>query len=111
MEEQITARQKTILELDTQNWYSATINPAKVRRKDWRLEGSGLPRQIRINILGGMRLENIVWHGDLDDVEFLSRLFDLQQLRSTDRRFKDAAGDIWQHCINNNDWDRDCLGL
>jgi hypothetical protein len=43
----------------------------------------------------------------LGDVEFLSRLFDLQQLPSTDSRFKDAAGDIWQHCHNNDDWERD----
>jgi hypothetical protein len=54
-----------------------------------------------------MRLENVVWSGKLDDVEFLSRLFDLQRLPSTDTRFKDAASDIWQHCINNDDWDRD----
>jgi hypothetical protein len=25
-------------------------------------------------------------------------------MSSTDRRFKDAAGDIWQHMVNNNDW-------
>lgn len=48
-----------------------------------------------------------MWCGELNDVEFLSRLFDLQRLPSTDTRFKDAAGDIWQHCVNNNDWDRD----
>jgi hypothetical protein len=24
---------------------------------------------------------------------------------STDHRFKDAAGDIWQHCVRNDDWD------
>ena len=28
---------------------------------------------------------------------------------STDRRFKDAAGDIWQHMVNNNDWPYECL--
>jgi hypothetical protein len=37
-------------------------------------------------------------------VEFLSRIFDLQSLPSWDTRCKDAAGDIWQHCINNDDW-------
>ncbi|KVZ00159.1 abortive infection family protein [Burkholderia ubonensis] len=107
LEEQITARLKTILEHDTQDWYSARIVPAKVTRQDWRAGDLGLPRQIRINIFDAMRLEDVVWCGKLDDVEFLSRLFDLQRLPSTDSRFKDAAGDIWQHCINNNDWDRD----
>jgi hypothetical protein len=32
-------------------------------------------------------------------------LYDLTKLRSYDGRFKDAAGDIWKHCIANNDWD------
>ncbi|QBR03898.1 hypothetical protein E1956_41960 [Paraburkholderia pallida] len=107
LDEQITARLKSILEQETQNWYSARIVPENVKRKDWRVEGTGLSRQIRINILDGMRLEDVAWFGKLDEVEFLSRLFDLQQYPSTDSRFKDAAGDIWQHCVNNDDWDRD----
>ncbi|MGP8444182.1 abortive infection family protein [Burkholderia vietnamiensis] len=107
LEEQITARLKTALEHDTQDWYSARIVPAKVRRKDWRVTDSSVPRQVRINILDGMRLESVAWHGQLNDVEFLSRLYDLQQLSSHDSRFKDAARDIWQHRINNDDWDLD----
>ncbi|MBP0624815.1 abortive infection family protein [Cupriavidus sp. LEh25] len=107
LEEQISARLKTILETDFQDWYSAKLIPAKVRLKDWRSANAELPRQVRINILDGMRLENVVWCGTLDDVEFLSRIFDLQRLPSTDSRYQDAAGDIWQHCINNDDWDRD----
>jgi AbiJ N-terminal domain 3/Abortive infection C-terminus len=107
LEEQISARLKTVLEHETQDWYSVKIVPAKERRADWRSEGSELARQVRINVLDGMRLENLAWHGKLDDVEFLSRLYDLQQLPSTDSRFKDAAGDIWQHRHNNDDWERD----
>lgn len=107
LEEQISARLKTILETDSQDWYSAKLIPARVRLKDWRSANAEVPRQVRINILDGMRLENVVWCGTLDDVEFLSRIFDLQRLPSTDSRFQDAAGDIWQHCINNDDWDRD----
>jgi len=30
-------------------------------------------------------------------------------MRSTDHRFKDAEGDIWQHMINNYDWEYDYL--
>ncbi len=107
LEEQISARLKTVLEHDTQDWYSAKIVPAKERCTEWRSEASGLPRQVRVNVLDGLRLENLAWHGELDDVEFLSRLFDLQQMPSTDSRFKDAAGDIWQHRHNNDDWERD----
>ena len=109
LEEQISARLKTVLETDSSDWYSAKLIPAKEKQKDWRAATSGLAKQTRINIFDGMRLENVVWCGALDDVEFLSRLFDLQRMPSTDTRFKDAAGDIWQHCINNDDWDRDWI--
>lgn len=105
LEEQITARLKVVLEADSQDWYSAKIIPARELKKDWRAEGSTLPRDVRVNIIDGLRLEKVNWQGQLDDVEFLSRLYDLQKLPSHDSRFKDAAGDIWQHCINNDDWD------
>ncbi|RUL68008.1 abortive infection family protein [Dyella choica] len=107
LETQITTRLKTVLEEETGDWYSAKIIPAKELRKEWRSEASNLPRQIRLNVLDGMKLENVAWYGKLDDVEFLSRLYELNQLPSFDDRFKDAAGDIWQHCVNNEDWDRD----
>jgi len=105
IEEQITARLKMVLEPETQDWYSAKIVPRRTQNKDWRAESPTLPREIRVNILDGLRLENVSWRGQLDDVEFLSRLYDLQKLPSHDSRFKDAAGDIWQHCINNDDWE------
>jgi hypothetical protein len=49
--------------------------------------------------------QGISWSGDLDDVEFLNRLYNLRRLPSTDRRFDSCEGDIWQHRINNFDWD------
>lgn len=105
LEEQVTARLKTVLETESQDWYSAKIVPAKARKKEWRTEGSALPLQTRVNILDGLQLEGIAWSGALDDVEFLGRIFDLKALPSFDARFKDAAGDIWQHRINNDDWE------
>jgi hypothetical protein len=66
-------------------------------------------RQIRQNIFDGFRLENIMWSGALEEVEFLQRIFDLQKLPSHDARFDDAAGDIWQHRVNNDDWDNDWI--
>ena len=48
-----------------------------------------------------------MWFGSLDEIEFLSRLFDLKTLPSTDGRFPDSAGDIWQHRVNNEDWPDD----
>ena len=47
------------------------------------------------------------WSGRLDEVSFLSRLYNLQQIESTDHRFKNAYGDITQHRINNWDWEDD----
>jgi len=109
LEEQISARIKTVLESDTQNWYTAKILPERELRKDWRVENSGIPRNVRNNIFDGLRLEAVAWTGLLDDVEFLSRLYDLHVLPSHDNRFKDAAADIWQHRINNDDWDQDWI--
>ena len=43
----------------------------------------------------------------MQDDEFLARLYDLTKLPSHDRRYADAAGDIYQHCVNNSDWSSD----
>jgi hypothetical protein len=59
----------------------------------------------RRNIFDAIRVQNINWAGRLDEPEFLSRIFNLEQIPSYDSRFNDAAGDIWQHRINNYDWD------
>ena len=37
-------------------------------------------------------------------VPFLKRVWPLKTMPSTDGRFKDAEGDIWQHMVNNDDW-------
>ncbi|MDX6352127.1 MAG: hypothetical protein QOF84_6917 [Streptomyces sp.] len=56
-------------------------------------------RRLRDGLSGGW------WGGTLDEVRFLSRLYDLDNLPSHDSRFATAAQDIWQHCINNpQDW-------
>jgi hypothetical protein len=61
----------------------------------------------RRDIIDALVAENISWSGRLDEPEFLSRLFDLTNLPSTDRRFADAAGDIWKHRVVNSDWNDD----
>jgi hypothetical protein len=37
-------------------------------------------------------------------MSFLKRVWNLSQMPSTDHRFDNAEGDIWQHMVNNNDW-------
>jgi hypothetical protein len=61
----------------------------------------------RRDIVDAIRAERIDWSGRLEEPAFLARLFDLSSLSSTDHRFQDAEGDIWQHRINNHDWDDD----
>src|SRR5436309_245617 len=52
----------------------------------------------------------VKWNGRLEESEFLARLFDLNSLPSTDGRFKNAEGDIWQHRVNNpEDWNDDWI--
>jgi hypothetical protein len=61
-------------------------------------------RRLRDGLAGGW------WAGEFDEVRFLSRLYDLDNLPSHDTRFATAAQDIWQHCINNPaDWEEDWI--
>lgn len=109
VEEQITQRLKAVLEPFTEDWYTVKIVP--------RLAESGAPerpnarvrRQTRLNIIDGLRIDNVAWSGKLDDVDFLARIYDLQALQSYDPRYKDAAGDIYQHRVNNFDWGDDWI--
>lgn len=70
--------------------------------------GMPISRQARNDLIDLVLLEAMPWSGRLDDVAFLSRLFDLDKLPSRDNRHKNARGDIWQHRVNNpDDWDDD----
>jgi hypothetical protein len=66
-----------------------------------------ISKDIRSDIFDAIRLSGVHWSGHLDESEFLSRIFDLRNLPSHDSRFSDAAGDIWQHRVNNYDWEDD----
>lgn len=50
---------------------------------------------------------NVRWWGRLEEQAFLSRLYDLEKMPSTDRRFETASGDIWKHRVVNDDWPDD----
>ena len=50
------------------------------------------------------------WAGTQNEDSFLARLYNLRELPTTDSRrsqFPTAAEDIWQHRVNNQDWDDD----
>lgn len=47
------------------------------------------------------------WTGKTTLSDFFGSIFDLKSLPSSDNRFEDAAGDMWQHTENNEDWSED----
>ena len=65
--------------------------------------------QTRRNILDGLEIEKVTWYGKRGEIDFLKRIFDLNNLPSTDQRFSDAESDIWQHTVNNWDWEDDWI--
>ena len=70
----------------------------------------------RHSIVDALLLKDRSFHGKLDFMDFLKRVWNLASMPSTDHRFDNAEGDIWQHTILNNDWDYsyllyDYLGL
>jgi hypothetical protein len=59
----------------------------------------------RRNIIDYLLIRKYPFYGRLDLIEFLKRIWDLSSMPSTDSRYKNAEGDIYQHIINNSDWD------
>ncbi|SMH29778.1 hypothetical protein [Mesorhizobium australicum] len=56
-------------------------------------------------IIDHFAVAQVSWAGRLQDDEFLARLYDLTKMPSFDHRYRDAAGDIYQHTVRNSDWD------
>jgi hypothetical protein len=63
----------------------------------------------RRDIFDALPLSGSHWAGRLENLGFLSRLFDLKSLPSHDPRFRNAYADIWQHTVNNDDWQGDWI--
>ncbi len=59
----------------------------------------------RKDLFDAIVIEGINWSGSLEESKFLARIYNLQEIKSTDQRFPDAARDIWQHRVNNWDWE------
>jgi hypothetical protein len=65
---------------------------------------NGISEVTRRAIVDWLLLQDKPFHGRLDLIDFLRRVWNLSSMPSTDSRFKDAEGDIWQHMVRNNDW-------
>ncbi|GAA3138800.1 hypothetical protein GCM10010486_00930 [Nonomuraea roseoviolacea subsp. carminata] len=63
----------------------------------------------RRRLADGLAQMRIQWSGTLDEVHFLSRLYELDTLPSYDSRFTTASRDIAQHRLLNLDWDDDWI--
>ncbi len=59
----------------------------------------------RRTIVDALLLRHGSFNGSMEFMDFLKRVWDLASMRSTDRRFDNAEGDIWQHTIRNVDWE------
>jgi hypothetical protein len=57
----------------------------------------------RRDIIDELKISKITWHGRLNDIDFLMRIFPLQTMPSSDGRFKNMCEDIKQHRINFSD--------
>ena len=68
-------------------------------------EPSVITETTRRNLFDGLQLAGLGWSGRFQQDDFLMRLFDLTKMPSTDHRYKNAAGDIHQHCVRNDDWE------
>lgn len=58
-------------------------------------------------IFDELHLGSFWWAGRLEEMEFLGRLYRLDELPSNDPRFENAFEDIWQHRVNNLDGGQD----
>lgn len=57
-------------------------------------------------LLADMRTAKVWWSGDCNnDVKFLDRLYDLDELPSADPHYETAREDAIQHLVSNADWD------
>lgn len=62
----------------------------------------------RRNIIEALCLRGNI-SGRVELCDFLKRTWKLSEMPSYDCRFPTAEGDIWQHMVNNNDWDEHYL--
>jgi len=59
----------------------------------------------KTNISEELKINKIYYSGRMTEPDFLSRNFDLSKLQSSDYRYKTAYEDIYQHTVNNSDYE------
>lgn len=66
-------------------------------------------REIRDVLMDGIYKKEFYFYGTESEISFLERIVDLNNLPSDDPRFDNMLRDIWQHTVNNDDWDLDWI--
>ncbi|WP_447753261.1 abortive infection family protein [Sphingopyxis fribergensis] len=107
IEEQIAERFRITLGPYSADNYGVEIVPRLAKPDAAPTPNLRIRRQARQNIVDGLLIDKVSWAGKLEEIDFLGRIFDLAALPSTDSRYTDAAGDIYQHRVNNFDWEDD----
>ena len=64
-----------------------------------------ITRNMRLNIFQTLKKHQTVLFGELNDVDFLTRIYDLDAMPSMDGRSATALIDILRHRVNNHDWE------
>jgi AbiJ N-terminal domain 3 len=90
LQKQIKERLEPILSQFTDDWYSVTIAPKVDPLPEWRHAAGDVSSATRQNIVDGMKIDRVHWAGRLEDVEFLQRLYDLESMPSSDKRFREC---------------------
>ncbi|TKH04407.1 hypothetical protein FC678_24660, partial [Peribacillus simplex] len=95
------------------------LDLAKRIIKDYGANASNLSKIVlRIDPTGLFSISEVTRRNIMDELyakgniegrheltDFLNRIWNLENMPSTNRRFKNASVEIWQHMINNDDWD------
>jgi hypothetical protein len=71
------------------------------------MAGNQISEVTRRNISDALVLNRVNWSGRFEEQQFLTRLYNLTEMPSTDHRYDNAADDIWKHRVMNNDWAND----
>lgn len=105
----ITANLDLVVGKNRGFWVAVEISPASAAAPGQIVPDGKIGERTRAAVLDELRARKTVWFGALDEIAFLSRIFDLVSMPSFDSRHDNAEGDIWQHCINNDDWSLDWI--
>lgn len=63
----------------------------------------------RRKIFDFLIVSDIHWWGKISELDFLARVFDIDNIPSYDGRYKTFREDYCKHCINNDDWPSDWI--